>query len=81
VPRYVTAIPELRPGLEWGYGAVVTVPDSPLVLTSLTVEADGLGLLRGEETRFFVRLRDEDGDANADDLNGDGIPELFPQFF
>jgi hypothetical protein len=45
------------------------------------VEADGLGLLRGEETRFFVRLRDEDGDGNADDLNGDGIPELFPQFF
>jgi hypothetical protein len=62
-------------------GGVVTVPDSPLSLTSLTVEADGLGLLRGEEARFFVRLRDEDGDGNADDLNGDGVPELFPQFF
>lgn len=62
-------------------GGVVTVPDSPLSLTSLTVEADGLGLLLGEEARFFVRLRDEDGDGNADDLNGDGIPELFPQFF
>jgi hypothetical protein len=62
-------------------GGVVTVPDSPLSLTLLTVEADGLGLLRGEEARFFVRLRDEDGDGNADDLNGDGVPELFPQFF
>lgn len=62
-------------------GGVVTVPDSPLSLTSLNVEADGLGLLRGEETRFFVRLVDRDGDGNADDLNGDGVPELFPQFF
>lgn len=49
-------------------GGVVTVPDSPLSLTSLNVEADGLGLLSGEEARFFVRLRD-------------GGPELFPQFF
>jgi hypothetical protein len=62
-------------------GGVVTVPDSPLALTSLNVEADGLGLLRGEEARFFVRVRDADGDGNADDLNGDGVPELFPQFF
>jgi hypothetical protein len=62
-------------------GGVVTMPDSPLTLTSLAVEADGLGLLRGEEARFFVRFRDEDGDGGADDLNGDGIPELFPQFF
>ncbi|WP_224360903.1 hypothetical protein [Hyalangium versicolor] len=62
-------------------GGVVTVPDSVLSLTSLTVEADGLGLLRGEEARFFVRLRDADGDGTADDLNGDGLPELFPQFF
>jgi hypothetical protein len=62
-------------------GGVVTLPDSALSLTSLNVEADGLGLLRGEEARFFVRLRDGDGDGNADDLNGDGVPELFPQFF
>ncbi|WP_224242721.1 hypothetical protein [Hyalangium gracile] len=62
-------------------GGVVSVPDSPLALTSLTVEADGLGLLRGEEIRFFVHLLDSDGDGNADDLNGDGLPELFPQFF
>lgn len=61
-------------------GGVVTLTDAPLG-DSLTVEADGLGLLRGEETRFFVRLRDADGDGNADDLNGDGVPELFPQFF
>jgi hypothetical protein len=73
--------PAFRVTGEGGDGGVVTVPDSPLVLTSLTVEADGLGLLRGEEARFFVRLRDEDGDGNADDLNGDGVPELFPQFF
>lgn len=62
-------------------GGVVRVPDSPLSLTSLDVEAEGLGLLRGEEARFFVRLVDRDGDGNADDLNGDGVPELFPQFF
>jgi hypothetical protein len=62
-------------------GGVVTLTDSPLAIVSLTVEADGLGLLRGEEARFFVRLVDEDEDGSADDLNGDGIPELFPQFF
>lgn len=61
-------------------GGVVTISDAPLG-ESLTVEADGLGLLRGEEPRFFVRLRDADGDGSADDLNGDGLPELFPQFF
>jgi hypothetical protein len=61
-------------------GGVVTLSDLPLG-ESLTVEADGLGLLRGEEARFFVRLRDADRDGGADDLNGDGIPELFPQFF
>ncbi|HEX8703849.1 MAG TPA: hypothetical protein VF815_33770 [Myxococcaceae bacterium] len=61
-------------------GGVVTLTDAPLG-ESLTVEADGLGLLKGEESRFTVRLRDADGDGNADDLNGDGIPELFPQFF
>jgi hypothetical protein len=73
--------PAFRVTGEGADGGVVMVPDSPLSLTSLTVEADGLGLLRGEETRFFVRLRDIDGDGNADDLNGDGIPDLFPQFF
>jgi hypothetical protein len=61
-------------------GGVVTFSDVPLG-ASLTVEADDLELLRGGERRFFVRLRDENGDGNADDLNGDGIPELFPQFF
>jgi hypothetical protein len=61
-------------------GGVVTLTDAPLG-ESLTVEADGLGLLRGEESRFFVQFRDVDGDGTADDLNGDGIPELFPQFF
>jgi hypothetical protein len=61
-------------------GGVVTLTDAPLG-ESLTVEADGLGLLRGEESRFAVQLRDADGDGNADDVNGDGIPELFPQFF
>jgi hypothetical protein len=60
---------------------VVTLTDAPLPLVLLTVEADGLELVRGEEARFFVRLRDADGDGSADDLNGDGIPELFPQFF
>jgi hypothetical protein len=62
-------------------GGVVTLTDSPLAITSLTVEAEGLGLLGGEETRFFVRWVDGDGDGNADDRNGDGVPELFPQFF
>lgn len=61
-------------------GGVVTLTDAPLGEV-LTVEADDLGLLRGEESQFTVRLRDADGDGTADDLNGDGIPELFPQFF
>ncbi len=73
--------PAFRVTGEGSDGGVVTLTGSPLPPESLTVEADGLGLLRGEEARFFVRLRDLDGDGAADDLNGDGVPELFPQFF
>ncbi|MDY7228323.1 hypothetical protein [Hyalangium rubrum] len=73
--------PAFRVAGEGTDGGVVTLEDAPLSLVSLSVEADGLGLLRGEEARFFVRLRDGDGDGDGDDLNGDGVPELFPQFF
>jgi hypothetical protein len=59
---------------------VVSVPDTPSLL-SITVEADGLGLVRGEEARFFVQLRDGNGDGTADDVDGNGLADLFPQFF
>jgi hypothetical protein len=59
---------------------VVSVPETPGLVT-FGVEADGLGLVRGEEPRFFVRYRDADGDGAADDLDGDGLADLFPQFF
>jgi hypothetical protein len=72
--------PAFRVVGEGADAGVVTVPETPGLVT-FDVEADGLGLVRGEEPRFFVRYRDADADGGADDLDGDGLADLFPQFF
>jgi hypothetical protein len=67
--------------VEQGEAGVVTLTDSATALVSLTVRSEGFGLLRGDAPRFFVRLADADGDGTADDVNGDGVTDLWPQFF
>jgi hypothetical protein len=67
--------------VEQGEGGVVTLTDSPTAIVSLTVKSEGFGLLRGEAPRFFVRLADTNGDGAPDDVNGDGVLDLWPRFF
>jgi hypothetical protein len=80
VRRVRHSAPAFRVTGEGTDAGVVSVPDTA-ALVSLEVEADGLGLVRGEAPGFFVRLRDADGDGTADDVDGDGLADVFPQFF
>ncbi|MFL5353718.1 hypothetical protein [Archangium sp.] len=81
LPRRVRRPPPAFQVVEQGEAGVVTLTDSATALTSFTVRSDGFGLLRGDAPRFFVRLADADGDGTADDVNGDGVVDLWPQFF
>ncbi|QRO01521.1 hypothetical protein JRI60_22120 [Archangium violaceum] len=67
--------------VEQGEGSVLTLTDSATAITSFSVKSEGFGLLRGEAPRFFVRLADSNGDGTPDDVNGDGVFDLWPQFF
>jgi hypothetical protein len=67
--------------VEEGEGGVFTLTDSPTALTSFTVRSEGLGVLRGEAPRFYVRLADGDGDGTPEDVNADGVVDVWPQFF
>lgn len=57
----------------------VVLPDTLGAVVSITLEADGLGLLQSDG--FHVRLVDANADGRPDDANGDGLPELEPQLF
>ncbi len=66
--------------VEQGAEGVVTLTDSATAIASLTVKSEGFGWLRGEAPRFFVRLADTNGDGTPDDVNGDGVLDLWPLF-
>ncbi len=67
--------------VEQGEGGVVSLTDSATAIVSFTVKSEGFGVLRGDAPRFFVRLADANGDGTPDDVNGDGVVDLWPQFF
>ncbi|XXF80844.1 hypothetical protein P2318_14115 [Myxococcaceae bacterium GXIMD 01537] len=73
-------LPAFRVVAEGADAGVVSMPEAPSLVT-FDVEADGLGLVRGEPPRFYVRFLDVDGDGMADDADGDGLPDLYPRFF
>lgn len=58
----------------------VELPDSPASPVRFELLADSMeGML--SEVAFRVSLADADEDGAADDEDGDGIPELYPQVF
>lgn len=67
--------------VEQGEEGVVTLTDSATAIASFTVRSDGFGLLRGDAPAFYLRLADANGDGTPDDVNGDGVADLWPQFF
>ncbi|WPB73210.1 hypothetical protein KYC5002_29625 [Archangium violaceum] len=67
--------------VEQGMEGVFTLTDSSTAIVSLNVRSEGFGLLRGDAPRFFLRLADADGNGTADDVNGDGVVDVWPQFF
>jgi hypothetical protein len=67
--------------VEQGAEGVFTLTDSSTAVVSLNVRSEDSGLLRGEPSRFFVRLADANGDGTPDDVNGDGVVDVWPQFF
>jgi hypothetical protein len=67
--------------VEEGEGGMFSLTDSPTAIASFTVRSAGLGVLRGEESRFHVRLADADGNGTPEDVNGDGVVDVWPQFF
>ncbi len=78
--RLLRPLPAFRVVQE-GEGGVVSLPDTFTGLVSVDVRSEGFGLVQGEPPRFFVRLADANGDGTADDVDGDGIVDLWPRFF
>lgn len=62
-------------------GATLELPDRPSGIIQLDLRSDALGVLDPRRTGFVVGLGDADEDGVADDANGDGIPDLFPQVY
>lgn len=75
VRRILRDPPSFR--LEASTPARVVIPDRLGQVVSITIEADGLGLLDTQD--FRVRLVDANADGQPDDANGDLIPDLEPQ--
>jgi hypothetical protein len=65
--------------VEEGEGGVFTLTDSPTAIASFTVRSEGLGVLRREEPRFYVRLADADGNGAPEDGDGDGVVDVWPR--
>ena len=60
---------------------VIELPAQLLGIHRLELRADALGLLDPRRTGFVVSLGDSDADGVADDGDGDGLPDLFPQLY
>ncbi len=65
--------------IEGHEGDALELPDQPS-LSPLTLVATDLGLLDPLRGGFAVTAVDADGNGTPDDSDGDGIPELYPQF-
>jgi hypothetical protein len=62
-------------------GDEVVLPSAPGNVLRFELRADALGILDERRSGFVVGLGDADGDGVADDDNGDGVPDLFPQVY